>query len=202
MNHATRITLLSLASAGTLFSTAAVAGSHGRHHGWDRDQRNTDYAQVLSARPIYSNVRVREPREECWDERVVYRDEYRGNTHRRSRNGDRVVGAVLGGVIGGALGHQLSEGSGKKIATAVGVVVGAEIGRNSVNDGYERHERGYREEVRYEPRCRPLHEARYEPRIQGYDVTYRYHGQIYHTELPYDPGSRLQVQVDVSPRRY
>jgi len=201
MNHATRITLLSLASAGTLFSTAATAGSHGRHHGWDRDARNTDYAQVVSARPIYSSVRVSEPRQECWDERVTYREEVRDD-YRRSRNGDRVIGAVLGGVIGGAIGHQFSEGSGKKIATAVGVVVGSEIGRNRVNDGYERREHGSREQVRYEPRCRTIHDARYEQRIQAYDVTYRYQGQIYRTELPYDPGPRLPVQVDVSPRRY
>lgn len=199
MNHIHRLTALSLAA---VFSTSAMAGSRGHHKGWDRDERNSDYAQVLSAQPIYSNVRIREPRQECFEERVVYRDEYRGDYSRRSRNADRTIGTVLGGVIGGAIGHQLSEGSGKKIATAVGVVVGAEIGRNSVNDGYDRRERGTREEVRYEPRCHTIESARYEQHIQAYDVTYRYNGQIYNTELPYDPGSHLQVQVAVSPRRY
>lgn len=201
MNHYRRLTALSLV---VLFSTTAIAGPHGRGHDddWDRYERDTDTAQVLSARPIYSNVRSREPREECWDERVVYRDEYQGNYSRSNRGVDRTIGTVLGGVIGGALGHQFSEGSGNKIATAIGVVVGAEIGRNGINDGYERSDRGSREQVRYEPRCRTINEARYQQRMQGYDVTYRYRGQIYNTELPYDPGSRLQVQVDVSPRRY
>jgi len=32
-------------------------------------------------------------------------------------------------------------------------------------------------------------------------VTYRYHGHVYRTRLPYDPGSRLAVDVNVRPVR-
>jgi uncharacterized protein YcfJ len=36
-----------------------------------------------------------------------------------------------------------------------------------------------------------------EQRIEGYEVRYIYDGREYTTRLPYDPGSRLRVNVDV-----
>lgn len=186
-----------------IYSSAAVAGPYGR----DRYQPSVDYAQVLSARPIYSDVRVSEPQRECHDEQVIYRDEYRRDD-RRDRFGDqadRTIGTVLGGVIGGVVGHQFGGGSGRQIATAIGAVVGADVGRNAVSnsqrDAYRGDDRGYRERVVYEPRCRTVQTTRYEQRVDGYDVTYRYHGRTYSTQMAYDPGARLPVQVDVSPLR-
>ena len=38
-----------------------------------------------------------------------------------------------------------------------------------------------------------------EERIDGYRVVYRYNGQKYATELPYDPGREIRVRVDVRP---
>ncbi len=35
--------------------------------------------------------------------------------------------------------------------------------------------------------------------IDSYDVTYRYQGRDVRTRLPYDPGERVQVRVDVQP---
>jgi uncharacterized protein YcfJ len=35
--------------------------------------------------------------------------------------------------------------------------------------------------------------------LQGYDVRYLYDGREYTTRLPYDPGTRLRVNVDVQP---
>ena len=203
MNSAIRFASLPLALL--LCSTAALAG-HGRQdRDWDDDDRDTEraseryvYAQVISARPIYTEVRVSEPREECIEERVVYRDEVRNDY---PGSADRALGTVLGGVIGGVVGHQVGHGSGRRIATAVGAVVGASIGGNAVSRSYgERRET--RERVAYEPRCRTVRNSRYESRIDGYDVTYRYQGAVYNTRLPYDPGARLPVRVEVSPIRY
>jgi len=196
------------AAAGSLFSASALAGPYSRYGHDDRyaPVASTDYAQVISARPVYSEVRVTSPRQECWDERVVYRDE--GRRYRdegfRATAADRTLGTVIGGVIGGAIGHQFSEGSGKQIATAIGAVVGADVGRNAVRNR-EREASRYAydapDRVAYEPRCRTVHDARYESRIDGYDVTYRYQGQVYQTRMPYDPGARLPVRVEVSPLR-
>jgi uncharacterized protein YcfJ len=178
--------------------TPAVASAKSyRHH----DDSANGYAQVLSAQPVYQSVRISEPRQECWDQRVVYRDDYR-NARNGSTAADRTIGTVLGGVIGGAIGHQFSAGSGKQIATAIGAVVGADIGRNAVRNGYQNDRPVSRERVAYEPQCRTVESTRYEQRIDGYEVTYRYAGQVYQTRMPYDPGSRLPVRVDVAPIRY
>jgi uncharacterized protein YcfJ len=38
-----------------------------------------------------------------------------------------------------------------------------------------------------------------EMQLQGYEVHYLYDGREYTTRLPYDPGSRVRVNVDVHP---
>jgi len=170
------------------------AYDQGQTRGFD-----TDYAQVLSARPVYRDVRVSEPRQECWDERVRYDDrDWRGG--RDVGAADRTIGAVVGGVIGGAIGRQFSAGSGQDIATAIGAVIGADVGRNAVR-GSDRGER-YEPRYGYENRCRTVRDSRWESRIDGYDVAYRYQGRTYYTRMPYDPGARLPVRVDVSPLRH
>lgn len=180
----------------------AMAGSR-YGYGYERYEREpaTDYAQVLSARPLYREVRVSEPQRECWDEPVVYRDEVYERGSRYSSQAERTVGTVLGGVIGGAIGHQFSAGSGQQIATAIGAVVGADLARNRYDRDDRYREPVRRERVAYESRCRSYEQTRYEQRIDGYDVTYRYRGQVYRTQLPYDPGARLPVRVDVTPLR-
>ena len=40
---------------------------------------------------------------------------------------------------------------------------------------------------------------RYEERVDGYRVTYRYNGHIFSTQLPRDPGGTLRVRVNVEP---
>jgi len=39
----------------------------------------------------------------------------------------------------------------------------------------------------------------WEERVEGYRVTYVYHGREYTTRMPYDPGQRVRVNIDVSP---
>lgn len=180
----TKLTALLTAIAVLGTSTAAQAGRH---------DDGIEYAEVVDARPIYRDVRVTVPREECRDERVVYDDGYRGG---RNNGG---VGAVLGAVVGGVVGNRFGQGSGRAIATAAGAVVGASagasIGRNSSG--------GYREpSYGYEERCTTVQDSRYEQRVDGYDVRYRYHGRIYDTRLPYDPGDRIAVEVNVRPAAY
>ena len=51
----------------------------------------------------------------------------------------------------------------------------------------------------YEEQCHEVGHARYVSEVEGYDVTYRYHGQLYHTRRDYDPGSKIRVRVNVEP---
>ena len=198
-------TLIAIATAASLFAATAQAGGKFRGNDYDDDndgyRGNTAYAQVLSSRPIYSQLRVSQPRQECFDERVVQRDNY-GDYNRGVSNFDSTAGAVIGGLIGGAAGHQVSAGSGRRIATAIGAVIGASVGQNYVRENGYRRDQDYGNQVSYEQRCRTVSDSRYEDRLEGYDVTYRYQGQVYNTRLPYDPGNRLPVRVEVSPVRY
>lgn len=193
-NSITVLAAFSVLAAGSL-ATPALAGhdchKHDRHHADYYDSRaSTDYAQVLSAEPIYRQVRVSAPRRECWDEQLTYREPAHAY-------GDNAAGAILGGIIGGVAGHQIGGGHGNDIATAVGAVVGAGLG-SSVG-GYDPG--GYTR-TGYETRCTTVDGTHYEQRVDGYEVTYRYNGRIYNTTLPYDPGNRLAVHVDVRPAAY
>jgi uncharacterized protein YcfJ len=51
-------------------------------------------------------------------------------------------------------------------------------------------------------RCEVRYDETVEERIDGYRVTYEYNGRRQMTTLPYDPGDRIRVRVDVRPEDY
>lgn len=146
-----------------------------------------DFAQVIDARPIVRVVTVTTPERECWEEQREY-------TVRRPRVGG-AGGTLVGAIIGGVIGHQFGSGSGNDAATAAGALIGAAVGSDSARRGAD-YEDTYVRPVR---RCQTNYSSREEERIDGYDVTYRYNGQTYRTRMPYDPGERLRIRVDVRP---
>ena len=209
---------IAAAVASTLVSVPAAAGNHDRYDDRDYGQSyqryddraygaqygneyngtysngayssSTDFAQVLSSRPIIRQVAVSQPRQQCWDEQVTYREP-------APVAGNNAAGAILGGIIGGVAGHQIGGGSGRAVATGIGAVVGAGLGSHA---GEYRRPAAVR--TGYETRCQTVDDRRLEDRVEGYDVTYRYNGSVYHTTMPYDPGNRIAVNVDVRPARY
>ena len=174
MNARTRIATLALGAM--LFGSNAWAG-HGPQY---------DYAKVISAEPIINYVNVSTPVRECWQETEYY-------TVDHSRH-NRRAGTFLGAVIGGVIGHQVGSGRGNDAATVAGTLIGAAIGNEAANDGYA-------VETRSRPvqRCETRYRQHREERIDGYRVVYRYHGQKYMTDMPYDPGNRLRIRVDIRP---
>ena len=144
------------------------------------------YADVLRVDPVFETVRYREPREECYDETV---------THRERGGGDPTGGTVLGAIIGGVIGNQVGSGNGRKAATAAGAVIGGAIGRDvdRNNGGPDRVYQGT------ERRCQVVDVEREDRRIAGYDVEYRYKGDVFVSRLDYDPGNKLRVRVSVAP---
>ena len=180
-----------IAAAVTLASAGASARDD--RYGYDdrhRDGAGYDYARVIDVEPLRTRVRVTTPRRECWEETRYDQRDYAGE---RSRAG----GALLGAVIGGVIGHQIGSGRGRDAATAAGVVIGAGLGhreaerRAAANQGPPR---AYTVE-----RCETSYSDTFEERIDGYRVTYEYHGRRQVTELPYNPGDRIRVRVDVTP---
>lgn len=149
------------------------------------------YADVVASSPVYREVRINEPRQECWTQPVTYREREPASN---VRSGDG--GAILGGILGAVAGYQFGGGKGKALTTATGALIGAGIGQNHAL----RHSGPVVERTVDEQQCRTVDSFRTEERVDGYDVTYRYGGQIYHTRMPYDPGNRLRVNVQVSPQ--
>lgn len=188
MNRKTRIATLALAAM--LFGSNAWADHDYRNGAESRDHRaQYDYARVTSVEPIVNHVRVKTPVRECWEEMQYYTVD-RG---RHARDGSTLLGAV----IGGAIGHQFGSGRGNDAATVAGTLIGAAIGSEAGR------ERGYEVERVARPvqRCETRYREHREERIDGYRVYYRYHGQKYVTEMPYDPGDRIRIRVDIRPVR-
>ena len=171
--------LAALASAAMLFGTSAAQAE------------SSDYARVISSQPIVTYVTIKTPARECWEEMQYY------SVDRHA--GHKAGGTLLGAIIGGVVGHQIGSGHGKDAATVAGSLIGAAIGNNTarrshIANGLEQHARPVQ-------RCKTTYRSHREERIDGYRVTYRYNGQKYQTEMPYDPGQSLRVRVDIRPAR-
>ena len=161
-----------------------------------RDRNNTtyDHAKVVDVVPVVETYQVNRPVEECWDEQVRH-DVRRSDRGRYTRTPE-----ILGGIIGAAIGNQFGSGRGKKVATVAGAVLGASVGRdtkyrNRHNDRYDRRAVGY-ETVQ---RCEVRDSFTTEERIIGFDVAYKYRGNVFHTQMDRDPGDKIKVKVTVDP---
>lgn len=177
-------TLIAAALAAA-FSQAALAESF------------IESAPVLSVRPITERTPIN--REECWSEQ---RRGYEERRITRQDNGAPIGPAtVLGAIAGGVLGHQVGGGRGRDAATVGGALAGGLIGnqvdrdQGNVGAPSESVEVERRPVTREVERCRTVQEVR-EVAV-GYDVRYRYAGREFVTRLPYDPGRRIRLAVDV-----
>ena len=173
---------LSIASLFLVAGTASAAD-----YAYSGSRAVYDYARVVSVTPVVRYVTVTTPVKECWDD-VEYRTRTRPNA---GRAGKTLFGAIVGGVIG----HQFGSGSGNDAATVAGSLIGAAVANNAHNGPYY-HRTEYARPVR---RCTTNYRSHKEERVDGYDVVYRYHGQKYATRMPYDPGNKLRIRVDVRP---
>ena len=182
--------LAALASAAMLLGTS-VSALADHDYRTDRNDRATyDYARVTSSQPIINYVTVTTPVRECWEEMQYYTVD-----HRARRNGGATL---LGAVIGGVIGHQVGSGRGNDAATVAGTLIGAAVGNGAAR---QRHgdDRGVERHARPVERCKTTYRDHQEESIDGYRVTYQYNGQRYVTEMPYDPGQKIKVRVDIRP---
>ena len=185
----TKRAIAGLAAAAVLLgvSSGVFAQGHGRHSG-----AIYDYARVLSSQPVIHYVTVRRPVQECWQDTRYY-------TERRRAPGEGGA-TLLGAIVGGVIGHQFGGGSGKHAATAAGSIIGASIG-NDVAHRRAGPNYGRTQVSRPVRRCETRYRDHREQRIDGYDVIYRYRGQKYSTRMPYDPGQKMKIRVDIRPAR-
>ena len=134
----------------------------------------TESVPVLDARPVYERVVKRD----CTDTPIT-----------RTEKGSGTAGALVGGLAGGLLGHTVGAGSGKTAATIVGAVGGAVVG-SAVDQG-----RNVETQVGVSQTCRESTQDV----LQGYDVTYDWHGQRMTTHTAGAPGPTIPVVVNVEP---
>lgn len=171
-------------------SSSAFAGNKHKNKNYNERHsmhKQVVYGKVTNVSPVYREVRVSNPVKECWQEPV---------THTKVRHGSSSAGGTLaGGIIGGVIGHQFGKGRGKKLATAVGTIIGAQVGHDA-NRGTQASHTRY---TQYEEFCEVQQHVSYEEVVDSYNVTYRYKGNRYQTNMPYDPGKRIKLKVSVEP---
>src|SRR5262245_21712660 len=190
--------ILVICVAGFMTASAGVmaqdyGGSYDPRYG-DRYEPEAayDYAKVLDVQPLTTRVRVTTPQRECWDE-----TRYDDGGYTTGGHGQQVAGhTILGAVIGAAIGHQIGSGQGRRAATAGGAVIGAAIGHQQ---GMRRYGANTPPQPYIVQRCETRYQEEWQERVDGYRVTYLYHGRRQVTEMPYNPGERIRVRVDVTP---
>ena len=198
-----RVVTSGVAAICVLAAPAAFADHEGGYR-QDDDIRvgpTYDYAKVVSVDPIVRQVRIETPRRECWTDTSSYDRSRRSYDDRYYAGGERPGTAgrmILGGIIGAAIGNSIGAGDGRRAATVAGALIGSAIGHDAGSRGDGRYGSGYYERRPVE-RCDVRYESTYEQRIDGYNVVYVYDGRRHAIRLPYDPGERIRVRVDVMP---
>ena len=168
-----------------LSSSLAEAGS--RNHFYD-------YAKVTDVEPVYETVVKSVPVEQCWNERVRARhsDYYR----RQHSATPTLIGALIGGALGNELGHSKRN---KQVGVVVGSILGGSIGHDVAHERQRRHADYGDVEYRTVERCNVEQERFEEQMLVGYEVSYRYRGNLYTTIMDEAPGEKLRVSVNVKP---
>jgi len=142
-------------------------------------------AKVISVTPIFRYVTYDTPREHCYKERVTQTNYY---------DGDRNSRMLLGGIIGGVIGNNIGHGESRKARAVVGALIGSHIGSSIADQhAYSSQQTGY------QTQCETQHVSETRKKVAGYDVSYRFRGRIMTTQLPYHPGRRIKLHVNLSP---
>jgi len=175
-------TQAALITCSLLAAPAAFAQPHEIVHEPPRYNTEYVYARVTRVSPVFDYLKRMQPVRECWDEPVAQSGQYYRNP---------VGGALAGGLIGGAIGHQIGDGRGRDLSTALGTIIGAQMGHDSAYSDYNGP-------THYREVCKVVEkENGFEVVQDGYQVSYEYEGKDYHARLPYDPGDRIKLRVQV-----
>jgi len=158
-----------------------VATPEAMHYGW---------ADVLRVDPVYDEGTAGESQQECYEEQVLQEPAQTSAPD----DGKRVGATVLGALIGGIVGSRFGKGDGRKAATAAGAVAGGVVGNNVASNDSSRAPARYTTQRR----CRQV-EGAAQRHVVGYDVEYRYRGEVYTSRMNTDPGDRMRVRVTVTP---
>jgi uncharacterized protein YcfJ len=186
-------------------SLPVVAGKSRSNSNYDN--ATFDYARVVTVDPVVETYQVNQPIEQCWDEKFATQQYYSPN--QRARNKSRtpeVLGAIIGGLIGNQVGKR-GGGKARDVATVAGAVLGGSIGRDTKSNNYRsRNNNSHRYDDRYQrtryqtvERCEVKDSYVTKEQIVGYDVAYKYRGDVFYTQMSEHPGDKIKVKVTVNP---
>lgn len=147
--------------------------------------RGIDHARVVSAVPLYQTVQYPVDEQICWQEQSL------------GPRPHSAAPAIIGAVIGGVVGNQIGDGHGRTAMTVAGAAIGGTVGYQVAR--HNDHRRPY---PAVRERCEIQRNWRTEQRLVAWDVAYRYHGRIYHTQMQERPGRKIAVRVDARPVGY
>lgn len=195
--------LAALLAGASVLPTSALAQGFASGSYASENTGFRDFARVTRVEPLYRQVQVSTPVQNCWNEPVTVRHQHASHGHHghRGRRGRSYTGPIVGGIVGGLVGNQFGKGDGRTLLTVAGAVLGASVG-NDV--GKRRHHRAPSHNTTYtttERRCSTSHNVSHRQERDGFLVEYQYRGRSYSTRLDYDPGDRLPVDVQVVPAR-
>lgn len=165
-----------------------------------------DYVPVINANPISRIEKHSTPYQDCWTEQVRINNptpvNYNENTYTDALFGhNSYTGTILGGLVGGGIGNALGHSKSNKKAGAVaggllGGAIGYDLTRNRKSPvSYYDQQPIYQSQQR----CKTRYETYEEERVVGYNVRYRYNGQIYSTRTKTDPGDLIRLKIVATP---
>ncbi|VAW91230.1 hypothetical protein MNBD_GAMMA23-1429 [hydrothermal vent metagenome] len=183
------IAIKSIMLTGLATMITAIPLAHASPTGYAANPSNFDNfivkAKVVNVTPIFRYVRINTPSERCYREPVSHTNYNDGN-----RNGKMLLGGLIGGIIGNNIGH----GKSRKARAVVGALVGSQIGSNLADkQAYRVRHAGYQQ------RCNTQNISKTRKQIDGYNVSYKFRGRIFTTKMPYDPGHKIALRVNLSP---
>ncbi len=175
-------------------------GGHGDNRWSDSvyDNGQYEYAKVVDVQPVTEFVQIPDERQVCRQVPVSTRvAEYRSPA-------PAVFGAILGGIIGNQLsrghghgrhhGHGYSYHNNRAVATVAGAAIGGAI---ATQIQYRKYPARYYTGVTQI--CNTETSWHGEERVVAWDVSWKYHGRIYHSRMDEPPGKRIRVRVNVDP---
>ena len=152
-----------------------------------------------------------------------YNDYNYGNKRNKRKRRDNVGAPLAGAIVGGVIGNQIgrsSRGDGGRIgATIAGALIGSVVAGAADNSSWRKRRSGshvrerfqhhnqygytqqysdgkpHRQHLTSRPveHCSTRYVSYTEDRLQGYKVSYRFHGRIYSIRTQKHPGKRIRV---------